>query len=162
MPDFRFDDRAVEAVVNAIYANGQARTARAGRAQEIPVKVHFAGKAGTTAGPPFTVHCGRCHRALTGRGAGMGEGAVGPNLSALFTPLHPGRPTPTSRWSPETLSRWVANPRSIRRAALMPPVAISAADLEALVESLRIPTANATGARSARLKPLSGNGIIGR
>ncbi len=138
MPDFRFDEASVRELVNAIYANGREHPRAGGPGPEIPAKVHFAARPAGPDAPPFPKYCGPCHRALSGTGSGMGGGAVGPNLSALFTPFYPGRPAAGIRWTPEALGRWVANPRTLRPGALMPPLRIPAREFGPLIESLRI------------------------
>lgn len=139
MPDFRFDEEAVHALVNAIYGNGMAGQVSPKNAREIPFKVHFRDRGDRLGSPPFVRYCGGCHRAISRDGVGMGTGAIGPNLSGLFTKYNPGNPDAKNRWTPKTLIRWVANPRGFRPLALMPPLRIEEKALPALVESLQAP-----------------------
>ena len=137
MPDFRFSEDSIRSLVNALYANGGLRGGSMRRAAEIPLKVHFNEDSSEAAMPPFSKYCGGCHRALTEKSGGLGHGSIGPNLSGLFTPFHPGRPGADQRWTPEALARWVVNPRALRPRALMPPVLIPAEAFPALADSLR-------------------------
>lgn len=139
MPDFRFDEEDVRALVNAIYGNGMAHRGVRKDSREIPIKVHFRDKGDRATGPPFAMHCGGCHRAISRDGEGMGTGAIGPNLSGLFTKYFPGNTNAKLLWDPETLARWVANPRGLRPLALMPPLRIDDKAFTVLAESLKTP-----------------------
>jgi cytochrome c2 len=137
MPDFRFDEDSIRELADAIHANGAAHGKGGASGPGHPLKVHFDRGASDSNAPPFESRCGGCHRAIGSGGRGMGQGNIGPNLSGLFTPFHPGRVGPGVRWSPEALARWADNPRTIRPVAKMPPVPVSAAEFRAIVDSLR-------------------------
>lgn len=162
MPDFRFDDATILDLVNAIYANGTGRTKKAGKGAEIPIKVHFDAGPAKGDAPPFAKRCGGCHRALSGNGAGMGAGAAGPNLSALFSPFHPGQASEGLPWNPEALRRWLSNPRSFRPFALMPPVPLPAEEFPALADSLRTGADRSLAGIPRRLNPGAGGAMIER
>lgn len=134
MPSFRFDDRQMTDLVNAILAGG-GKAGRKGR--DAPQAVHFedGGKNGENA---FVKQCGACHRALTERLGGVGRGEIGPNLSGLFTEFYPGRYRGEERWSAQNLKKWLGNPRKARQNARMQPVRLKADEFEWLVDILKV------------------------
>jgi cytochrome c2 len=142
MPDFRFDEPSVRALLNAVYANGASRVAFRPGGRAAPLKVHFdAGARGSRPGKhPFDALCGGCHRAIAGDGSGRGTGASGPNLSGLFTRHYPGRAPDGASWDPGRLARWAANPRALRPGALMPPVAATPRDIREAAAALSLPS----------------------
>lgn len=123
MPDFGFDETQIRDIVNAILAAGRRRQ-RTGDA-EIPVVVHFE-DADNGTDLVFPKVCGRCHRMLSETAGGLGAGAVGPNLSGLLTPYYPKTFGGGERWTDERFRKWLGNPRSVKPAASMPPVPLSA------------------------------------
>lgn len=133
MPDFRFPEESLRALVNAVLANGRRVPPPEG---EAPLTVHFE-DAGREAEHAFVRICGRCHKALSRRLGGVGRGDPGPNLSGLFTAFYP-RTFPVGReWTQDRLKAWVRNPRSVKLNALMPPVPLSMDECAAVVEALR-------------------------
>lgn len=135
MPDFRFAGTDAAALVNTIMA---AATERRGGAGEVPVVVHFTPGKGVRENL-FVRKCGGCHRALTAREGGLGTGDVAPDLAGLFSRFYPGEFRPAERWNAERLRRWLANPRVVRPAARMQPVAVTPAEAVVLAELLQVP-----------------------
>lgn len=133
MPDFRFGEGQVDALVNAILAASAGTGKPAG---ETPVKVHFEEKGDEDA---FSRRCGPCHKALTALHGGLGKGSVGPNLSALFTGEYPKARRGDRPWTAARLKGWVENPRGERPAALMPPVRVDGKDFPRIAERLEVP-----------------------
>lgn len=133
MPDFRFGEGQVDGLVNAILAASAGTGKPAG---EIPVKVHFEEKGDEDA---FSRRCGPCHKALTALHGGLGNGSVGPNLSALFSAEYPKARGGDKPWTPARLREWIANPRRERPAALMPPVRVDEQDFPRIAERLEVP-----------------------
>jgi len=133
MPDFRFSEEQIAAVVNAILAASGKKGKPAG---ETPVRVHFEEDGGEDV---FSRRCGPCHKALSARYGGMGKGNIGPNLSALFSAEYPKPDRKGKTWSPERLRAWIANPRKERPAARMPPVPLKEEDFLRAAERLEIP-----------------------
>ena len=131
MPDFRLADADVADLVNALLAGTSRRTANK---RERPLTVHFQdeGEKETV----FEKFCGACHRALTTRHGGLGKGAIGPNLSGLFSPFYPRTFHGRERWSEAHLKTWLANPRRVKKTALMQPVMLGSDDFARLAAIL--------------------------
>lgn len=129
MPDFAFTQESAALLVTALLANAAQAPPPAG---EVPRVVHFAA-AGETENP-FAKHCGGCHRQLTSRWGGGGKGAIGPNLSGLFSEFYPRRFKDEERWTPANLEKWLKNPRAIRPAARMAPQKLAPAELRGVLE----------------------------
>jgi len=139
MPDFRFGEEQIAALVNAILAASGKKGKPAG---ETPVRVHFEEDGGEEV---FSRRCGPCHKALTAGHGGMGKGNIGPNLSGLFSPEYPKTDAQGKPWSVERLRVWTANPRKERPAARMPPVGLEKGEFPRVLERLRIPSAKDAG-----------------
>lgn len=134
MPDFRFDDRQIIDLVNALLAG--AKQGR-GKGAEKPAVVHFDdGK--LTGKNPFVALCGPCHKALTEKFGGLGKGDIGPNLSGLFSLFYPENYRDRAPWRRESLGNWLANPRRFRPNARMQPIFLKTGELQALVGILRV------------------------
>ena len=123
MPDFRMTDDQVTSVVNALLAEFGVSAKQAARAER-PRVVHF-DVAGGAGGDPFSRQCGGCHRALSERLGALGNGAVGPNLSGLFSAYYPLAYAGDTPWTPQRLEGWLANPRKMRPAATMRPMKVT-------------------------------------
>ncbi len=139
MPDFRFGEEQIAALVNAILAASGKMGKPAG---ETPVRVHFEEDGGEDV---FSRRCGPCHKALSAGYGGLGKGNIGPNLSALFSPEYPRPGSKGKTWSPERLRAWIANPRRERPAARMPPVHLNEEDFLRAAERLKIPPEQGIG-----------------
>jgi mono/diheme cytochrome c family protein len=133
MPRFGLDGRQAEALV-AYLLQGAAR-----RPEPERYRVHFA-RGAASGTRVFDRTCGGCHRAL-GRSGLVGAGRSGPNLSGLLTEFYP-RTAPGGRaWTQGALSEWLRNPRAVRPATTMPPMAPTPDELVALVSELGGPAA---------------------
>jgi cytochrome c2 len=134
MPEFHFSEQQRIELINAILFGGRQFKMPE---QELPEVVHFEGEA-VTQEFQFEKHCGSCHRALTARFGGLGNGLIGPNLSGLFSEfylLNFGEEK--QRWSIENLEKWLKNPRKIRPYAQMPPVELKKAEFERICTELQ-------------------------
>ena len=136
MPDFGFEETEIRDIVNAILAAGARK--KGTRGAEIPVVVHFE-DADNGKDLLFSRVCGPCHRILSGTGGGLGRGAIGPNLSGLLTRHYPKTFAGRGTWTPDNLKRWLTNPRSVKPAALMPPVPLEPGQVEGLTELMAEP-----------------------
>ena len=116
MPDFFFAEAAAVSLVNALLSHA-AKAER--QVSENPLLVYFEGVKRDE--NPFDEHCGGCHRLLTKHWGGLGRGAIGPNLSGLFSEFYPSRFGINERWSRRNLEKWLKNPREIRKMARMVP-----------------------------------------
>lgn len=136
MPDFRFDETQIREIVNAVLAEGSRKKRPAGA--EVPVVVYFedAGKGDDLLFPRV---CGPCHRILSDDAGGLGGGAVGPNLSGLLTRHYPPTFGGRERWTRENLSKWLRNPRTVKPAALMPPIPLTADQIAELARLMADP-----------------------
>ena len=121
MPDFRFDDRQLTDLVNAILA-GTLQVERA--VGETPRVVHFETVAKHRENV-FEKQCGPCHRVLTETQGALGRGDIGPNLSGLFTEHYPASLKSGGRWTADILKKWLNNPRTIREYSQMRPVPLN-------------------------------------
>lgn len=126
MPDFRFTRDQRTELVNAIENAG---LERAGSRQEIPQIIHFSGRSKKKENA-FEKHCGACHKLLSYRQGGLGQGEAGPNLSGLLSRFYPGAIRNHERWSSENLARWLQNPRDIRPHATMRPMMLKKSEFE--------------------------------
>lgn len=131
MPAFGFDSNQSDALIAFLLSS-----ARPDAAEET-YRVHFARDA-SRAPTTFSEKCGGCHRLLTPLGP-EGVGDQGPNLSGLFTAFYPKTAPDDLAWSDKTLAAWVANPRAIRKGAIMPPVPLGPVELQRVTESIRGP-----------------------
>jgi len=129
MPGFAFDDAQITAVVSVLYAGSQ------GRKQDVaaPVRVHFA-TSGSKRTDIFSSKCGGCHRMLSARLGAIGTGAVGPNLSGLFSGFYPKTFGNGEPWTDVHLGAWLKNPRKIRPWTRMMPVMLTEPELKELTE----------------------------
>lgn len=133
MPDFRFDDRQITDLVNALLAGGKGAGEKRG---ETPLVVHFEeGRPAIDNG--FVKLCGPCHKALTKREGGVGKGEIGPNLSGLFSPFYPRTFRDRESWSVDRLRTWIENPRRVRANAQMQPIRLKGEDFGRLLETLQ-------------------------
>lgn len=139
MPDFRFGEEQIAALVNAILA-ASGKTGKG--AGEMPVRVHFEENGREDV---FDRRCGPCHKALSAGYGGLGKGNIGPNLSALFSAEYPKPDRNGKTWNPERLRAWIANPRKERPAARMPPVRMKDEELLLVTERLEIPPTKGVG-----------------
>jgi mono/diheme cytochrome c family protein len=134
MPDFRMDMPRAVLVVNALLAESGRQSAAAGDQRQI---VHF-DRAGTVGKDVFSTKCGPCHRALTARLGGLGQGSAGPDLSGVLSPYYPGTFRGRERWTECDLGTWLKNPRTIRPWGRMQPVVLTEPEFRELVDILKV------------------------
>lgn len=135
MPVFDLGRGQAEAVIAYLLSGARADVS------DEAYRVQFARDA-SRAPSTFEGKCGDCHRLLTSRGP-RGFGRRGPNLSGLLTSFYPRTATGERAWSEKILTDWVANPRAARPNTIMPPVPLSDAELQQVLESIRDSTAPA-------------------
>jgi cytochrome c2 len=132
MPDFRFDDRQITDLVNAILAGALKAKPSVGEAPQV---VHFAdlkkGKENI-----FQKKCGPCHKMLTEAFGALGQGDIGPNLSGLFSEFYPANLPDNGRWRADLLKKWLENPRKKRENSQMRPVSLKGNEFEQLLSIL--------------------------
>ncbi len=128
MPNFCFKEMHIIELVNAILA---ARTEP--EDGEIPLVIHFENE-NKPKENAFVKYCGYCHKALTARFGGLGEGDIGPNLSGLFSEYYPNTYDDKEQWSPKSLKKWLENPRKVRKNAQMAPVKLTSDEFSGLLE----------------------------
>jgi cytochrome c2 len=130
MPDFYLSESDISAIVNALLNLSLDQNASS---RERRRTVHFTK---TSSGQtPFEQHCGPCHRMLSPRHGELGSGEAGPNLSGLMTRFYPSTESTSSEWTRQRLRRWIANPRSIKKNAGMPPVDVPSASMPSLLQN---------------------------
>jgi len=134
MPDFHLEETQAVTVVNALLSESARRGAVPGGQPRI---VHF-DRAGAAGKDVFSSKCGSCHRALTVRLGGLGQGDAGPNLSGLLSPHYPKTFRDKGRWSERGLEQWLKNPRKVRPLAGMQPVLLSGKEFRELVDILKV------------------------
>ncbi len=122
MPNFYFTATHIDQLVNAILA---AAADPADQTDEIPSVIHFKNNIENRS-HIFDRHCGACHRILTRRWGGLGQGDIGPNLSGLLTRFYPQNDKGKTAWNPSGLKKWLQNPRDIRVNTQMIPVELNA------------------------------------
>lgn len=134
MPTFHFSETQRIAVVNAIFDGAWRVETPPG---EVPSVIHFEGE-GAADELLFEKHCGACHRVLTARFGGVGNGFIGPNLSGLFTEFYfRNFGAEEQRWNVENLEKWLENPRKIRPLTQMPPVRLEKEEFGRLSRELQ-------------------------
>lgn len=134
MPDFRLEKAQAVLLVNALLSASARRPAGFAEQRHI---VHF-DRVGGAGKDVFSIRCGPCHRALTVRLGGLGQGDAGPNLSGLLSPHYPETYRGDRRWTERDLAKWLKNPRQTRLAARMQPVRLTETEFRALVEILKL------------------------
>ena len=120
---------------------------------ETPLVIHFE-KAGAASENIFAKRCGGCHRALTVKEGGLGEGETAPNLSGLLTPYYPRsleKPGKEAPWSEQDLEKWLKNPRKLRPLTRMLPIVFKDGEFSQLVQTLDIPPQTPLEAVSPRV-----------
>lgn len=134
MPEFNFTEAQRIELINALLYGGLNFRPPD---QETPSVVHFEGEQ-TQQVFQFEKSCGSCHRALTERYGGLGEGLIGPNLSGIFSPFYLanfGRDN--QHWNKENFEKWLKNPRKIRPFSQMPIVELKKQELEQIYKELQ-------------------------
>lgn len=133
MPDFHFSELALDQLITAILAGGlQVGKPR----KEQPQLVFFSTEA-TQKQNVFVKQCGGCHKLLSRRDGGLGNGTSAPNLSGLLSSHYPASFEAEKKWNAERLKRWLKNPRAIRPQTLMRPIPLKPNEWQ---ELLRIVT----------------------
>ena len=134
MPEFHFNQQQRIELINAILLGGsQVKIPE----NELPGVVHFEGEK-ITREFQFEKHCGSCHRALSARFGGLGNGLIGPNLSGIFSEFYfLNFGDDKQRWSIENLEKWLKNPRKIRLYAQMPPLELKKEEFEHICTELQ-------------------------
>jgi len=121
MPDFHFSAQDLDHLITAILAGGL----KAGKApKEPPQVVHFSEQSKSQK-DTFSVKCGGCHKLLSKREGGLGNGTAGPNLSGLLTKFYPSSFGGDKPWNKDSLKRWLKNPREVRPQAMMRPIILT-------------------------------------
>lgn len=129
MPEFRLEEGEITDLVNAILA-GAKPSGQKGK--ETPQVVHFeAAKGGVE--NIFEKKCGACHKVLTKALGALGKGNIGPNLSGLLTDFYPATSGEKSRWTADSLEKWLKNPRKDRPVTRMRPVPLEKGELQDLL-----------------------------
>ncbi len=118
MPDFYFQETDVTRLVNAILDSSAVYASTSG---EISQVIHFE-QDKEDSDNIFDNRCGSCHRVLTARFGGLGQGDIGPNLSGLMSDFYFQNFKDNISWDSKGLRQWLKNPRDIRVNAQMPPV----------------------------------------
>ena len=134
MPDFHLEKPRAVLLVNTLLA--ASRKTPAGSADQRQT-VHF-DRAGTAGKDVFSTKCGPCHRALTLRLGGLGQGDAGPNLSGLLSSYYPETFRDRDCWTERDLGGWLRNPRRIRPWARMQPVILTEPEFRELVEIMKV------------------------
>lgn len=129
MPEFHFPKRQVVELVNGLLAGMEQVSPDKG---EVPRVIHFTGLKEAEE-HVFSKHCGGCHRLMSRKLGGSGEGEVGPNLSGLFTEFYPRTFREEERWRRENLEKWLKNPRKVRPNAGMIPIRMKKEELDDLL-----------------------------
>jgi cytochrome c2 len=132
MPDFRFDDRQITDLVNAILAGALKSGPKGG---ETPQVVHFVDLKQHRENL-FEKQCGPCHKILAEAFGALGKGDIGPNLSGLFSEHYPATLKDNARWTADILKKWLENPRKIRENSQMQPVPLKKDELERILAIL--------------------------
>jgi len=134
MPNFYCDDMQITAIVNAILDGADSAGAKGRKTAQV---VHFEDEKQSIKNV-FAKQCGSCHKALSERSGGLGNGDIGPNLSGLLSEYYPRTYRYASPWTPDKLKKWLENPRNMRVNARMKPMRFAAGEFDQLMETMRI------------------------
>lgn len=115
MPDFQISGVELDTLIAALY-----RETVTSPPEKNNGKTVYFRTAGKAAADRFVRSCGGCHRMLTQKYGALGAGNAAPDLSGILGAEYPPA-LPGKRWTPDLLEKWVTNPRSVRKEALMPP-----------------------------------------
>lgn len=130
MPNFHLSDTQIASLVNAILARARFINPPGG---ETPLVVHFQDLSNMQKNV-FALQCGKCHKTLSEKSGGLGNGDVAPNLSGLFSEFYPRTYRDTKSWNPDNLKKWLDNPRDVRTNAVMQPVRLTQEEFQQLLE----------------------------
>jgi len=134
MPEFHFKGQQRVDLINALLFGGKKFKAPV---TEAPRVVHFEGEESSREFQ-FEKFCGNCHRVLTDRFGGLGEGLIGPNISGLFSPFYRANfGEENQRWTRGNLEKWLKNPRKIRPYTQMLPVSLKAQEFDRIYTELQ-------------------------
>ena len=134
MPNFHCDDVQIAALVNAILAGADPAGAKGREAAQV---VHFEDEEQSRENI-LVKFCAPCHKSLSEKSGGLGNGDIGPNLSGLFSGYYPRTYLDTEPWAPDKLKKWLENPRNIRTNARMQPVRLTPGEFDLLIETMRL------------------------
>lgn len=127
MPQFALAENQVTVLVNSVLAGAVGHEP----VKSMPVRVHFS-SGGKKSEDVFSKKCGGCHRILSQLHGAVGESAVGPNLSGLFSEYYPRTFRDGEAWNSRNLNDWLKNPRDIRAWSRMQPVPLTTAEMKEL------------------------------
>lgn len=126
MPLFQFNDEEMEALITGIYYYTIPEDSKS-----ITQIVHFQDK--TAGNDIFQKKCGTCHKALTSAGA-LGTSEDAPNLSGL-SKVYPDYLN-GKHWDKDLLDKWLTNPRSLKKNAVMPIIELTDEEKKAVINTL--------------------------
>ncbi len=130
MPNFSFSKTEIIAIVNYLmYCSSQKEK----KNKLSYYKVYFLNNKQQKI---FDKKCGKCHKVLTKRYGGLGQGDVAPNLSGLFTKFYP-KSSFLYPISEKKLKEWIKNPKKIKSNALMIPVLLNKKETEEIIKILK-------------------------
>ena len=128
MPQFYFSEIQITYILNALLNN--AFYSKAGN--EGYTIVHFSKNVKDK--NKFDEKCGMCHRMISKNNGPLGTGNRGPNLSGLFT-YEFNTIKEVEEWNEKKLRKWIENPRSIKKNALMPPIILKVEEIKEILKS---------------------------
>lgn len=130
MPDFMFKPSDRTAIIKYLLFMGSKEIKR--KSEPYTAYIVSSGKG------VFEKRCGSCHKLLARHGGGRGTGKTGPNLSGLFSEYFRSSVLKKDeRWTDKTLIKWIKNPRSVKPESIMPPQALTPAEIKKLLSELR-------------------------
>jgi cytochrome c2 len=130
MPDFKLKDEEIKSVAKYLILKSGDRKDSSSEPFVTYIKSSEKGV--------FEKECGDCHKLLTRKGGGKGTGYIAANLSGLFSEYFRSNVLKTNdkKWDKELLLKWIDNPRSIKKLAIMPPIKLSEEDKKKLIKEL--------------------------
>lgn len=129
MPNFYFLEADIIRLVNAVLESSAVYASTSG--EDIRI-IHFEEDI-KDSDNIFNKHCGSCHRLLTQKFGGLGQGDIGPNLSGIFSRFYFKNYKNGMPWNSNRLKQWLKNPRDIRPTSQMPPVILTEDELSHLI-----------------------------
>lgn len=134
MPDFVLSQRDHDALISYIlFAGLKAKPPQ----KEPPQVIYFTDRQADQQNI-FEKKCGGCHKLLSARHGGLGNGSNGAHLAAIFTVFYPASYKNGEKWDVEKLQKWVRNPRRIRPITTMRPVIMTDEEWQQLIGMLQV------------------------
>ena len=129
MPDFKFDNNSIFNITKYILFISSNK--KFSKILPYPVLINNSKQ------NSFERHCANCHKIISKNYGPIGNFDIGPNLSGIFTNFFsPKKEYKIKKWDNKLIKKWLKNPRSIYKQALMPPIILEKEEVKNLLDVL--------------------------